>query len=114
MEVPDLSLSSVGSLDDHISVVNEVKISSTWECRYYVEISFNIETELLIQLTLLWFGVIVNVNDLPLLSKISSFVSNLDVSVLSISVEVLVLDFNHFSFFIDHETCLVSKELPPS
>jgi len=30
MEVPDLSLSSIWSLDDHVSVVNEVKISTTW------------------------------------------------------------------------------------
>jgi hypothetical protein len=27
MEVPDLSLSSVGSLDDHISVVDKIKVS---------------------------------------------------------------------------------------
>jgi hypothetical protein len=30
MEVPDLSLSSILSLDDHVSVVNQVKVSSTW------------------------------------------------------------------------------------
>ena len=68
----------------------------------------------MIQLTLLWLRVFVNVNDLPLLSDISSFISNLDVSVLSVSVEVLILNFNNLSFFIDNETCLVSKELPPS
>jgi hypothetical protein len=32
VEVPDLGPSSVGSLDDHVSVVDQVKVFSTWEC----------------------------------------------------------------------------------
>jgi hypothetical protein len=31
VEIPDLGLSSVGSLDDHVSVVDQVEVSSTWE-----------------------------------------------------------------------------------
>jgi len=31
MEVPDLSLSSIWSLDNHVSVVDKVKISVAWK-----------------------------------------------------------------------------------
>jgi hypothetical protein len=32
MEVPDLSSSAVWNLDNHISIVDQVKISVSWEC----------------------------------------------------------------------------------
>jgi hypothetical protein len=70
MEVPDLSPSSIWCLNDHVSVVDKVKISSTWQCRDDIEISFDVETELFIQLSLLWLRVLVNIDNLPLLSEI--------------------------------------------
>jgi len=85
MEVPDLSLSSIRCLDNHVSVVDEIEISSTWQCRDNIEISFDVESELLIQLSLLWLRVIVNINDLPLLSiNIVTSVVYHDISVFSI------------------------------
>jgi hypothetical protein len=70
MEVPFLCISSIVSLDDQVSVVDDINISSTWHCRDDIEISFDEETELVIQLSLLWLRVLVNVNNLPLLSEI--------------------------------------------
>jgi len=31
MEVPDLGSSTISSLDDHISVVDQIKVSVVWE-----------------------------------------------------------------------------------
>ena len=70
MEVPDLSLSSIRSLNDHVSVVDEVEVSVTWHSGDNIEISFDIESELFIQLSLLWLRVLVNIDNLPLLSEI--------------------------------------------
>jgi hypothetical protein len=69
---------------------------------------------LLVQFTLLWLRVLINIDDLPLLSDVISFVCNLDISVFHISVDVLVLNFNNLSFLVDDVTSLVSEELPPS
>jgi len=67
-----------------------------------------------IQLTFLWLRVLINVNNLELLSEISTSVGNLDVSVFSIGIEVLVLNFNDLSFLIDDEPTFISEDLPPS
>jgi hypothetical protein len=69
---------------------------------------------LFIQFSLLWLRVLIDVNDLPLLSEIISSVGNLDVSVLHISVEVLVLNFNDLTFLVYEVSSLVSEDLPPS
>jgi hypothetical protein len=84
MEVPDLSLSSILSLDYHVSVIDQVKVSSTWQCRDDIEISFDVETELFIQLSLLWLRVLVNINNLPLLSEILVSVVYHNISLLLI------------------------------
>jgi hypothetical protein len=67
-----LSLSTISSLDDHVSVVDKIKISIVWHFRNEVEISFDIETEFLIEFTLggLSFPFI-NVDDIPLLMDLS-------------------------------------------
>jgi hypothetical protein len=69
---------------------------------------------MLIELSLLWLRVLVNINDLPLLSEVVSSVCYLDVSVLSISVFFLILNFDNLSFFVDKISSLVSEDLPPS
>jgi hypothetical protein len=48
------------------------------------------------------------------LSDVISSVVDHDVSLFSISVEVLVLNFNYLSFFVDNESTFISEELPPS
>jgi len=109
-----LSSSSVLSLDNHVSVVNEIEILVRCHLIDNVEISFDIETEILVQFTLLWLRVFVNVDDFPLLSDIISSISNHNVSVLSIGVEILVLNFKNLSFLVYNESLLSSPELPPS
>jgi hypothetical protein len=69
---------------------------------------------LLIKFTLLWLRVFINIDDLPLLSDIVSFVVDLNVSVLGISVEVLVLNFKYLAFIIDNVATFISPNLPPS
>jgi hypothetical protein len=68
MEVPDLSLSSIWSLDDHVPVIDKVEISIAWHSRDNIEISFNIESELLVQFSLSWLIILIYINNLPLLS----------------------------------------------
>jgi hypothetical protein len=114
MEVPLLCISSILSLDDHVSVVNQVKISSTWQCRDDVEISFDIESELFIQLSLLWLRVLVNIDNLPLLSEILVSVVYHHISLLLIWSLFLILDFKNLSSLVDNESSLSSEDLPPS
>jgi len=38
MEIPNLGLSSIGSFNDHVSVVNEVKVSVLLHLRYNIEV----------------------------------------------------------------------------
>ena len=79
-----MSLSSIRSLNDHVSVVDEVEVSVTWHSGDNIEISFDIESELFIQLSLLWLRVLVNIDNLPLLSEILVSGVNHNVSVFSI------------------------------
>jgi hypothetical protein len=114
MEVPNLSSSSILSLDDHVSVVNEIKILVRCHLVDNVEISFDIETEILVEFTLLWLRVFINIDDFPLLSDILAGVSNHDVSVFCIGIQILVLNLKNLSFFISDKTSLSSPHLPPS
>ena len=99
MEVPDLGSSSVWNLDDHISVVDQVEVSVIWQLGDNVEISLNIKTESLIELSLSWFSLpFINVNNIPLLVNLTIFGIDLDVSVFSINTS---LDIQYLSSFID-------------
>jgi hypothetical protein len=114
MEVPDLSLSSIWCLNDHVSVVDEIEISVTWHRRDNIEISFYIKSELLVQLSLLWLIVLVYIHDLPLLSEI--LVSGIyhDISLLLIGSLFLVLNFENLSFLVNNVSTFSSEDLPPS
>jgi hypothetical protein len=68
MEIPFLSTSTVCNFDNHVSVIDQIKISSAWQFRYNVEVSLNIESELLIELSFSWLTLpLVNVDNVPLL-----------------------------------------------
>jgi hypothetical protein len=72
MEVPFLGISTVWSLDDHVSVVDQVKVFVTWQLRNNVEVSFDIESELLVEFSFLWFSLpFVNIDNVPLLIDLS-------------------------------------------
>jgi len=112
VEIPDLSLSTVWSLDDHVSVVDQVEVSLAWQGSYDVEVSLNVKTELLVQLSLSWFvWVFISIDNLPSLVNLSVSLVNNDVSVLSINTALNIKDF---TFLIDDEFTIFLEKLPPS
>jgi hypothetical protein len=67
-----------------------------------VEWSFNIETEVFVELTLLWlFWVFISVDNIPLLVDLSMFGVNNNVSVFSINS---TLNIEDLSFIINDES----------
>jgi hypothetical protein len=112
MEVPHLSLSTVWCLDDHVSVVNQIKVSTIWKLRDNVEISFDIQTEFLIHLTLGWFSLIlIDIDNSPPLV-------NLVVSLLNDEILVLIIDSsrnsNDLALLVGDVSIFVPEHLPPS
>ena len=82
MEVPDLGSSSIWCLDYKVSVADQIKVSVIWQLGNNVEISLNIETKLLVELSLSWFlFILINIDNLPLLVSFSILVFNNYVSV---------------------------------
>jgi hypothetical protein len=92
VEVPNLCFSTVSSLDNEVSVVDQIKISVWSHLWYNIEVSFDVKSEVLVKFSLLWLFVFINIDDLELLSSVFSSISNLDVSILHISVDTLVLN----------------------
>jgi hypothetical protein len=69
-----------------LSGVDQVKVSIVWELRDNVEISLYIKVELLVELTLGWFLLIlVNIDDSP-------FLVDFTISVLNDNVSVFIVD----------------------
>jgi hypothetical protein len=112
VEVPNLSSSSVRDLDDHVPVVNEIKISVIWELRNNMEVSLNVKSELLVELSLGWFFLIlVNIDDFPSLVDFAILILNNDVSIFNVNSSG---DSNYLASFIYDKVILVSEKLPPS
>jgi hypothetical protein len=77
-----------------------------------VEGSFNIQTEVFIEFSLLWIlWILVSIDKIPLLVEATMFLPYNDISVLLISV---AMDVHNKSSFVDKESACVSEELPPS
>jgi len=112
MEIPNLSISSIWCLDNHVSVVDKIKVSVFFHLWYNMEIFLDNETELFIHFTLAWFTFpFVNIDDVPLLMKTVVSFLNTDVSVLLVNVSN---NFHHFSSLIDDVLIFESEHLPPS
>jgi hypothetical protein len=112
MEVPHLLSSSVSSLDAHVSVIINFEVSVVWKLRDDVEVSFNIESELLVQFALSWFSLpFISIYDVPLLVDLAILWSGFNVSVFSIDIS---LDMNDLTFLIDNESIFILPHLPPS
>jgi hypothetical protein len=80
MEVPDLGSSPIWCLNDHVSVVNEIKVPILLQFRDNIEVSFNIETKITIKLTLGWFiWILISIDNLPLLVNSSMLVVDDDI-----------------------------------
>ena len=90
VEPPNLTLVAVWLLDDNLlrrCWVNSLEISSSWKHRNNVEWSFNIETEVLVEFSLLWFALeVFNIDDIPKLVDLSVLSSQDNVLVFSVSV----------------------------
>jgi hypothetical protein len=112
MEVPDLGSSTVWNLNDHVSIVNEIEISVVWHFRNNVEVSLNIESESLIELSFLWFTFpFINIDNVPLLVNFIVRTIDCNVSVFSINSS---LDFQCLSFLVHDLGSFISEHLPPS
>jgi hypothetical protein len=99
VEVPDLGSSAVWNLDDHVSVVNEIEISVVWQFRNNVEISLNVKSESLIELSFSWLTLpFINVDDVPLLVDSILLLVDSDVSVFSVSS---TLNFQYLTSLVD-------------
>jgi hypothetical protein len=113
VEIPLLSISSIWSLDDHISVVDQVEISIGFECRDNIECAINVKTELLVKLTLSWFlFILIYIDNSPSLLNLSIPVHDYDILVLIVNSS---RNFNDLSSIIGNESIILkSEKLPPS
>jgi hypothetical protein len=85
IEPPDLSLLTILGLDDHVSVVDDLKISSRSQSRLNVEWSLDVKSVFFIEFSLSRFTLpLIGIDDVPLLCD--SIIS------LLISSNVLVFD----------------------
>jgi hypothetical protein len=74
VEVPSLGASSIWCLDNHIPVVDEIEVSMRWQLSDNVEVSFNIETKVCVELSFYWFSFpFISIDNIPLLVKCSSW-----------------------------------------
>jgi len=77
-----------------------------------VEWSFNIETEVFVEFSLLWLiWVLVSIDDIPLLVNLSMLSISNDVSALSIYSSTNIKDL---SFLVGNDTIFITEEVPPS
>jgi hypothetical protein len=107
-----LSVSLIGSLDNHVSVIDQVKIPVVWQLGDDVEVSLNKESESFVELSLGWLSLpFINIHDVPLLVDLLLVVVNNNVSVLRIGC---TLHFNNFTMLVHNVSILISEHLPPS
>jgi hypothetical protein len=77
-----------------------------------VEWSFNVKSEVFVELSLSWFTLpLVNIEDIKLLVDLSMSVVSNDVSVFIINS---TLDIEDLTLFIGNLSSLSSPDLPPS
>jgi len=89
MEVPLLGVSSIWSLDDHVSVVDQIKVSSWCHSCNNVEWSFDVKSKVFIEFSLSRFTLpFIYIDYIPLLVESSVFRMNDDISVFSINVSL--------------------------
>jgi len=112
IKVPQLGASSISCLDNHVPVVNEIKIFVRWKLRNNIERSFNIKTEIFAQLSFDWFLFpFILVDDIKQLVHFSMFVMDNDVLVFSVKT---TWNIHHFVLFVDDESTISVEHLPPS
>lgn len=115
---PDLSVSWVSCFYNHSHIGDEIKVLVWVHVGNNVEWSFNIETELFIQFSLLWlFWPFISIDDFPLLTNGTSSLTvwnSWAASNSSIFSIKSTININNLSFVVDKIVTLKSEELPPS
>ena len=77
-----------------------------------MEISFNIETESLVEFSFSWISLpLISIDDIPLISNMVLSLSSIDVDIFSIFFTLYVHDL---SSLVDEVSALHSEHLPPS
>jgi hypothetical protein len=86
VEVPCLCSLGVRCLDGKVSAVDQFKISVVWQLGDNEEVSLNIETEVLVELSSGWFSLpFINIDDVPVLVDSFMVWQSLDVVVFPIT-----------------------------
>jgi len=114
MEPPGLGVSSISSLDDHVSVVNDIKESVFSHLTHNVEWSFDVESESLTEFSFGWFTLpFIHVHDVPLL--VDSIVSLLSIKMSSFAINSAI-NFNHLVLLliVGDVSSIICPHLPPS
>jgi hypothetical protein len=112
MEIPNLTLSTIWSLDNKVSVVNQVEVSMITQFRNNVEVSLNVKSKLLVELTLGWLiWVLISIDNLPSLVNFSMLLVNNDIPVFSVNASLNIKDL---TFFVGDEGTIFFPQLPPS
>ena len=112
IEVPSLGLSSIWSLDHHVSIVDQVKVSVFIKLGNNVEVSLNNKTEVLIEFSLDWLlWIFIGIDDVELLVDLAVLVPDNHLSLLSIDSSMYI---HNLSFLVHDVWSLESEELPPS
>jgi hypothetical protein len=87
MEVPHLSVSSIGGFEDEVSVVDQIEISVWFHLSYNVEWSFDVQAKLFVKLSFSWFSFpFIGIDNVPLLVKTITWVVYTNVSVLLVNI----------------------------
>jgi hypothetical protein len=113
IEPPDLTFLSILGLDDHVSVVDDLKISSRSQSRLNVEWSLDVKSVFFIEFSLSRFTLpFIGIDDIPLLGdSIIWLLIGSDVLVFNI----LVVEDRQGPSFLQHDVrSFDSEHLPPS
>jgi hypothetical protein len=85
IEIPKLGVSSISCLDNHVSVVDQVKVLVGWELGNNVERSLDIKTEVFAEFSLDWLLLpFIFIDNIEQLVDLSMLVVDNDVLVLSV------------------------------
>lgn len=112
VEPPGLRASTIWSLDDKLSAIDNIKVFALaihWD---NMEWSLDVESPFFVQITLLKSrSHMINILDIPLHTKLATSVSYHDISMFSVQVALYIKDL---SSLVHDVMSLQSPQLPPS
>jgi hypothetical protein len=112
IEDPCLVWSSVSGLDDKVSIESS-EVSPFTHSRDNVEWSFDVQTESLVEFTLLWISLpLISIDNIPLLRSL--VLSVLDVDVSTFLINITLYPSNLVVLDVSKVSTLHLEHLPPS